>query len=92
MSEEEKEAIEILKTFEFRRKTINYNKITLEDSLSVELVVHLIDKLQKEVDNRIPREIVENKLKELEEKDYILSSRESEISILKDLLNKGQIL
>ena len=47
-----------------------------------------IQAVLNELDNRIPREIVENKLKELEEKDYILSSRQSEISIIKELLNK----
>lgn len=60
--------------------------------LDFEGTASAIDTVLEELNNRIPREIVENKLKELEEEDYILSSRESEISILKDLLNKGQIL
>lgn len=48
MNEEEKQAIEILNTFEFRRKTKNYRKISLEDSRSVKLVLNLLEKLQKE--------------------------------------------
>lgn len=48
MNEEEKQAIEILNTFEFRRKTKNYRKILLEDSRSVKLVLNLLEKLQKE--------------------------------------------
>lgn len=48
MTEEEKQAIEILNTFEFRRKTKNYRKISLEDSRSVKLVLNLLEKLQKE--------------------------------------------
>lgn len=48
MTEEEKQAIEILNTFEFRRKTKNYRKISLEDSRSVKIVLNLLDKLQKE--------------------------------------------
>ena len=48
MNEEEKQAIEILNTFEFRRKTKNYRKISLEDSQSVKILLNLIEKLQKE--------------------------------------------
>lgn len=47
MNEEEK-AIEILNTFEFRRKTKNYKEIALEDSKSVEIILNLLEKLQKE--------------------------------------------
>lgn len=45
------ETKEILKTFEFRRKTKNYNKISLEDSQSVDIVLNYIDKLKKEIKN-----------------------------------------
>lgn len=48
MNEEEKKAIEILNTFEFRGKTRNYKEISSEDSQSVEIVLNLIEKLQKE--------------------------------------------
>lgn len=48
MNEEEKKAIEILDTFELRRKTKNYKKISSEDSKSVKIVLNLIEKLQKE--------------------------------------------
>ena len=48
MNEEEKKAVEILNTFEFRSKTRNYKKISLEDSKSVKIVLNLIEKLQKE--------------------------------------------
>ena len=48
MNEEERKAVEILNTFELRRKTKNYKEISLEDSQSVEIVLNLIEKLQKE--------------------------------------------
>lgn len=48
MSEEEKKAIKILGTFEFRQKTKNYNKIDLEDVGATNIVLNLITKLQKE--------------------------------------------
>lgn len=48
MNEEEKKAIEILDTFELRKKTKNYKEISLEDSQSVKTVLNLIKKLQKE--------------------------------------------
>ena len=48
MNEEEKKAIEILDTFELRRKTKNYKEISLEDTQSVKIVLNLIEKLQKE--------------------------------------------
>lgn len=48
MNEEEKKAVEILNTFELRRKTKNYKEISLEDSQSVETLLNLIEKLQKE--------------------------------------------
>ena len=48
MNEEERKAIEILNTFELRRKTKKYKEISLEDSQSVEMLLNLIEKLQKE--------------------------------------------
>lgn len=48
LSEEEKQAIELLNTFKFRQKTLNYNKICLEDVKNVEIITNLIKKLQKE--------------------------------------------
>ena len=48
MNEEEKKAVEILNTFEFRRKTRNYKIISFEDSKSVKIVLNLLDKLQEE--------------------------------------------
>lgn len=48
MNEEERKAVEILNTFELRRKTKNYKEISLEDSQSVKIVLNLIKKLQKE--------------------------------------------
>ena len=50
LSEEEKKAIEILDTFELRRKTINYKNISLEDVQSVKIVLKLIEKQQKEIE------------------------------------------
>jgi len=48
MNEAERKAIEILNTFELRRKTKNYKEISLEDSQSVKIVLNLVEKLQKE--------------------------------------------
>lgn len=48
MNEEERKAVEILNTFKLRRKTKNYKEISLEDSQSVEIVLNLIERLQKE--------------------------------------------
>ena len=63
MNEEEKKAIEILNTFEFRGKTRNYKEISSEDSKSIKIVLNLIEKLQKE--NEELKEIYrsENKMK-----------------------------
>lgn len=48
MTEEERKAVEILNTFEFRGKTRNYKEISSEDSKSVKIVLNLTEKLQKE--------------------------------------------
>lgn len=48
MDEEERKAVEILNTFELRRKTKNYKEISLEDTQSVKIILNLIEKLQKE--------------------------------------------
>lgn len=53
MNDEEKKAIKILGTFEFRQKTINYNKIDLEDVESTKTVLNLITKLQKGNETKI---------------------------------------
>lgn len=50
MTEKEKRAIDILGTFEFRRKTINYNKISIEDVKSVKTILNLIEKQQEELE------------------------------------------
>ena len=61
MNEKEKKAVEILNTFEFRRKTRNYKKISLEDSKSVKIVLNLLEKLQKENGKLNKLHIEENK-------------------------------
>jgi hypothetical protein len=61
MNEEEKEAVEILNTFELRRKTKNYKEISLEDSQSVETILNLIEKLQKENEKLKNLHIQDNK-------------------------------
>ena len=79
MNEEEKKAIEILDTFELRRKTRNYKEISLEDTQSVKIVLNLIEKLQKENDELkckemnktlpndcIPKQKIKDKMKGLE--------------------------
>lgn len=50
LSEEEKQAIDILNTFIFRQKTKNYNKLSLEDTESVKIVLNLIEKQNKVID------------------------------------------
>ena len=60
MNEEEKKAVEILNTFELRRKTKNYKEISLEDSQSVETLLNLIEKLQKE-NEELKEELKEEK-------------------------------
>ena len=66
MNEEEKKAIKILNTFEFRGKTINYKEISSEDSKSVKIVLNLLEKLQKEneelkeKENKIYKEVQES--------------------------------
>lgn len=61
MNEEEKEAVEILNTFELRRKTKNYKEISLEDSQSIETILNLIEKLQKENEKLNKLHIQDNK-------------------------------
>ena len=63
MNEEEKKAVEILNTFEFRSKTRNYKKISLEDSKSVKIVLNLLEKLQKENEELKEIYISEKKMK-----------------------------
>lgn len=43
-TEEEKRAIDILKDFQFRSRTIMYNKIDFEDVESVKIVLNLLKK------------------------------------------------
>ena len=92
LSEEEKQAIELLNTFEYRQKTLNYNKIVLEDVKNVEIITNLIEKLQKEADNYIPKDKVREKINELVENGYwdFLEERDLEkvIDILKELLGE----
>lgn len=64
-TEEEKKAIAILADLEFRRKTINYNKITLEDSQCAKIVLNIIEKQQKEIERY--KRIAEMNLKDGEE-------------------------
>lgn len=55
LNQKEKKAIEILDTFELRRKTKNYKEISLEDTQSVKIVLNLIEKLINE-NNRLVQE------------------------------------
>ena len=94
MNEEEKKAVEILNTFEFRRKTRNYKIISLEDSKSVEIVLNLLDKLQEEneeyskqldldyVDkNYISKKKIEDTIEELKGKLEDISKRRKKSKI-----------
>ena len=95
MNEEEK-AIEILNTFELRRKTKNYKEISLEDSKSVKIVLNLIEKMRnciiilddelKERNKTInEKEIIIEKLqKENEHKAEKIENQTNELAILNE--------
>ena len=74
MSEEEKKAIEILDTFELRRKTKNYKEISLEDSQSIKIVLNLIEKLQKE--NELAKQALINNCNIADERNQLLKENE----------------
>ena len=48
-TEKEKKAITILDEFELRRKTVNYNRITVEDSQCAKTVLNLLEKQQRKI-------------------------------------------
>lgn len=80
MNEEEKKAIEILDTFELRRKTKNYKEISLEDTQSVKIVLNLIEKLQKENkelmgDSTLKDRTINQINNQLKEKDEIIEKQ-----------------
>jgi len=52
MNNEEKKAIEILKTFTRRRISKNYNKIDYGDVEATEIALNLIEKQQKEIEDK----------------------------------------
>ena len=52
MTEEEQKAIEILDTFELRRKTKNYNKLDLNDVYASQIALNLISKQQEIIKNQ----------------------------------------
>ncbi len=64
LSEDEKKAIKILGTLEFRQKTKNYNKIDLEDVGATNIVLNLITRLEKENKNSINKDIIRDKINE----------------------------
>lgn len=70
LSEEEKKAIKILGTFEFRQKTKNYNKIDLEDVGATNIVLNLITKLQKE--NELAKEQLKKQCEIADERNDLL--------------------
>jgi len=74
LSEEEKQAIEILNTFIFREKTKNYNKLSLEDTESVKIVLNLIEKQQNEIEKM--KTLI--KLNELNEVYILLNAKTEE--------------
>ena len=64
MIEQEQRAIEILDTFELRRKTKNYNKLDLNDVYASQIALNLISKLQEEnKELREGKDTAENELK-----------------------------
>ena len=85
-TEKEKKAITILDEFELRRKTVNYNRITVEDSQCAKTVLNLLEKQQKEIEelksktqiisplyikeNYLPKEAIKEKIKEIDENGY----------------------
>lgn len=73
MNEEERKAVEILNTFELRRKTKNYKEISLEDSQSVGKILNLIEELQKENEElTISNKEIDKECNRLEEKEVKL--------------------
>jgi len=76
----EEEGIKILKTFKTRQKTINYNKISLEDVEAVETVLQALD-------NSIPKETIKVRKQKLEEK----YKEEMEVNPTKAFIIKCQI-
>ena len=76
MKKEEEKAIEILNTFELRRKTKNYKEISLEDSKSVKIVLNLIEKMRNCII------ILDDELKErnktINEKEIIIEKLQKE--------------
>ena len=96
MKKEEEKAIEILNTFELRRKTKNYKEISLEDSKSVKIVLNLIEKMRnciiilddelKERNKTInEKEIIIEKLqKENEHKAEKIENQKNELAILNE--------
>lgn len=81
---EEKKAIKILGTFEFRQKNKNYNKIDLEDVGATNIVLNLITKLQKE--NEELKKYDYRNIK-LDEKDRLKSPSMPKEKL--DLMNNG---
>lgn len=97
MNEEEKEAIEILNTFEFRRKTRNYKEISSEDSKCVKIVLNLLKKLQKginrlkEKNKKLENEIIDVKVDKIT-KNYISKQKiKDEIAELQKMNVDGEV-
>lgn len=89
MNEEEKQAVEILNTFEFRSKTKNYKGISLEDSKSVKIVLNLIDKLQKENEELKKSKITYEKVRDIQEKNRnIVDNKYIPKQIVKDKIEE----
>lgn len=52
---------------------------------------NILEEAVKLIENSIPTSVVKEKIKELKEEKYILSSREAEIKILQELLQEKNI-
>lgn len=90
-TEEEKRAIDILNDFQFRSRTIVYNKIDSEDVGSVKIVLNIIEKQQKEIERlykdnyRLDRENQLKFEKAVDTSDYVNKDKIREkIKELKD--------
>lgn len=87
LSEEEKKAIKILGTLEFRQKTKNYNKIDLEDVGATNIVLNLITKLQKE--NEILKRAFDKQTADMSNNLLELRQKDKQIDLMAEVMFKN---
>ena len=93
------EAIDIVdEMYQDRMKQIEENNTIYTDRLdNIEftnlefasvILLREVQRLRREQENSIPKKKIKDKIKELKEEKYILSSRDAEITLLKKLLEE----